>query len=71
MMATVTVSPKYQVVIPQELRRKMNVKPGQKLEAMLWGDHFVLVPKRSIAEVRGLFAGLVNDFQRDKTDREF
>ncbi len=70
-MATVTVSPKYQVVIPLDLRTRMNIKPGQKLEAMGWGGHIVLVPKRPIEEIRALFAGLTNDFQREKQDREF
>ncbi len=71
MMATVTVSPKYQVVIPLELRRRMNIKPGQKLEAMAWGGQIVLVPKRPVEEIRGMFAGLTNDFRREKQDREF
>lgn len=70
-MPTVTVSPKYQVVIPREVRTRMNIQPGQKLEAMVWDGHIVLVPRRPIEEIRAMFAGLTNDFQREKQDREF
>ncbi|KPF77756.1 hypothetical protein IP88_05605 [alpha proteobacterium AAP81b] len=69
-MSTVTVSPKYQVVIPQDVRRHMSIKPGQKLVAMAWGDHIVLVPQRPIHEIQALFKGMVNDFERER-DREF
>lgn len=69
-MATVTVSSKYQVVIPEEVRRELDIKPGQKLEAVVWGGRLTLVPSISIAEARGMLAGWPNDFQREKTDRD-
>lgn len=70
-MTAVTVSPKYQVVIPEALRRQLDIRPGQKLEAVVWEGRLTFVPTRTIAEARGMFAGLVNDFQREKTDRSF
>ncbi|WP_310496534.1 AbrB/MazE/SpoVT family DNA-binding domain-containing protein [Sandarakinorhabdus sp.] len=69
MMDTVTISPKFQIVIPQRIRERMGLVPGQKLRAMLWGDTLTYVPQLPIDEVRKHFAGLVNDFQRE-TDRE-
>lgn len=69
-MSAVTVSPKYQVVIPLDVRRHMNIKPGQKLVAMAWGDHIVLMPQRPVDEIQAVFKGMVNDFEREK-DREF
>jgi len=70
MMATVTVSPKFQVVIPQEVREAMGLKRGQKLTVYRKGEDIVLTPQITIAEARGMLAGLTNDFVRDKSDRE-
>ena len=68
-METVTISPKYQIVIPKALRDRMDIRPGQKLQAILRGDSLSLVPQRSLAEVQSLFAGQNNDFKREKIDR--
>jgi AbrB family looped-hinge helix DNA binding protein len=68
-MATVTVSPKFQVVIPQDVREQMQIRPGQKLRAMAWGKGIVLLPELGISGLRGLSRDLPNDFVRDKSDR--
>jgi AbrB family looped-hinge helix DNA binding protein len=68
-MATVTVSPKFQVVIPQAVREELRIKPGQKLEIMSWGNKLVLSRVVSMADLRGLCKGIPNDFVRDKSDR--
>lgn len=49
-METVTVSPKFQVVIPKRIREKLGLSPGQKVQAILYGDRIELVPVRSIKE---------------------
>lgn len=69
-MASVTVSPKFQVVIPQVVRERMKLRPGQKLAVFYTGGSIKLVPVIPIEDARGLFKGLVNDFQRDKSDRD-
>lgn len=71
MMITVTVSPKYQVVIPKDVREALNIEPGQKLSAMVWNGHIALIPMPTLGELRGMFKGTTNDFQREKQDREF
>ena len=45
-MTTVTVSPKYQIVIPKEIRERMGIKPGQKLRALTYGNRLEFVPFR-------------------------
>ena len=69
-MNTVTVSPKYQIVIPKAIRERLGVKPGQRMRAMIWGKTLTFVPQRSLEDVQALFAGLENDFVRDKSDRD-
>ena len=69
-MTAVTVSPKYQIVIPQEVRERLKLKPGQKL--FVWEHHGVirLEPKRSIRELFGIARGLEwKDDYRDRNDR--
>jgi AbrB family looped-hinge helix DNA binding protein len=56
-MTTVTVSPKYQIVIPKEIRERMGIKPGQKLRALTYGNRLEFVPEISIAEARGILKG--------------
>jgi len=43
-MYTVTVSPKFQVVIPQAIRKSLGLQPGQKLQAILYQDRIELIP---------------------------
>ena len=56
-MTTVTVSPKYQIVIPKEIRERMGIKPGQKLRALYYGNRLEFVPEISISEARGMLKG--------------
>ncbi|NQW16853.1 MAG: AbrB/MazE/SpoVT family DNA-binding domain-containing protein [Chloroflexi bacterium] len=57
-MTTVTVSPKYQIVIPKEIREQMGIKPGQKLIAIYYDNKLEFVPEVSIADARGMFKGM-------------
>ena len=52
-VVTVTVSPKYQVVIPSEVRERMKLKPGQKLAVVEKDGVVHLVPVRPLKEMRG------------------
>ncbi len=49
----VTVSPKYQVVIPREIRESLDLKPGQKVQALQYRDRIELVPFRPVKTLRG------------------
>jgi AbrB family looped-hinge helix DNA binding protein len=54
----VTVSPKFQVVIPKIVREGMGLAPGDKLQVIADGDRIVLVPSRPIKSLRGLAPGI-------------
>jgi AbrB family looped-hinge helix DNA binding protein len=65
MVATVTISPKFQVVIPKDIREKLGLRPGQKIQAVAYGDRIELIPVLPISEARGLFEGLDTDVPRE------
>ena len=64
-MTTVTVSPKYQVVIPKEVREALGIKVGERLDAIPYRGHVALVPVRSIKSARGFLKGIDTDVPRD------
>ena len=57
-MAVVTVSPKYQVVIPKHVREALGIRPGQKVEAFAVGNRVELVPVEPIQTFRGKYPDL-------------
>lgn len=67
-MAVVTVSPKFQVVIPKEIRKKLNLKPGQKLQVIQLDDRIEYIVLKDIREARGLLKNINTDVDR-KGDR--
>lgn len=69
-MATVTVSPKFQIVIPKELRDKLELRPGQKL-LMYELDGILYVDRpRPVQELRGMAKGIRwEESDRDRTER--
>ncbi|HEX9899504.1 MAG TPA: AbrB/MazE/SpoVT family DNA-binding domain-containing protein [Candidatus Methylomirabilis sp.] len=64
-MGTVTISPKYQVVIPKAIREKLGLSPGQKVQAILYGDRIELVPLRPMKEMRGFLRGIDTRVERE------
>lgn len=65
-MSVVTVSPKYQVVIPKLIRESLNLKPGQKLQVVQYENRIELIIEREIEELRGLLRGIDTSFEREK-----
>ncbi len=65
-MQTVTVSPKYQVVIPKEIRDTLQLRPGQKMRVIEYDGRIEMIPDRDIAELRGFLKGIDTDIQREK-----
>ena len=57
-METVTISPKYQVVIPSRLRKRLGVKPGQKVQVLLYDNRIEMIPVRPVQEARGFLKGI-------------
>ncbi len=64
-METVTISPKFQVVIPKRLRRKLGLCPGQKVQAIAYENRIELVPVRPIRKMRGFLKGIDPRVSRD------
>lgn len=54
----VTVSPKYQVVIPRPIRESLGLRPGQKVQALLYQDRVEFVPFRPVKGMRGFLRGI-------------
>jgi AbrB family looped-hinge helix DNA binding protein len=68
-VSTVTVSSKYQVVIPKDVRDRLRIRPGQKVEAFAVGGRVELVPVLPMSEMRGFLKGMDPNFEREP-DRE-
>ena len=65
-MTTVTVSPKYQVVLPREVREAMGIRPGQKVLVLRYENRIELIPVRGAREMRGFLKGIDTKVERDK-----
>ena len=64
-MQTVTVSPKYQIVIPRAVREALQLRPGQKMQIIEYDNRIELIPERDIAELRGFVKGINTTFKRE------
>jgi AbrB family looped-hinge helix DNA binding protein len=64
-METVTISPKFQVVIPKDIRERLKLRPGQKVQAILHRDRIELVPVRPMRAMRGFLDGLDTEVPRE------
>lgn len=69
-MKTVTVSSGYQIVIPRDLCRLLNIQGGQKLKAQVQGDHIELVPEPPLTAARGFLPGLDAKVERENDRTE-
>ena len=65
-MVTVTVSPKFQVVIPKQVREKLRIQPGQKLQILQFDDRIEFLPLQSIKDMRGFLKGIDTEVKRDR-----
>jgi len=68
-MEIVSVSTKYQVVIPRAARKQLHIEPGQKMQVIGYDDRVVFVPVRPIKAARGSLPGLDTTVARDEEDR--
>lgn len=68
-MEAVTVSPKFQVVIPKKVRQSLKIQPGQKLQVIEYGKTIVLIPVREVKEARGFLKGMSSEIEREEGDR--
>jgi AbrB family looped-hinge helix DNA binding protein len=65
-MQLVTVSPKYQIVIPKNVREALKIYPGQKMQIVEYAGRIELIPERDIKELRGFLKGINTEFKREK-----
>jgi len=63
-MDTVTVSTKYQVVIPREIRASLGIKPGTKFQVLRYDNRIELIPVKPLREMRGFLRGMDTAIER-------
>ncbi len=68
-MDAVTVSPKYQVVIPKAVRERTHITPGEKLQVLSFDDRIEFIRTQPMRKMRGFLQGLDSVFVRDEADR--
>jgi AbrB family looped-hinge helix DNA binding protein len=65
-METVTISPKFQVVIPKGIRTRLKLRAGQKIQAMVYQDRIELVPVRPVRQLKGFLRGIDTSVPREQ-----
>lgn len=65
-MGTVTVSPKFQIVIPSAIRKSLDIQPGQKVQVIRYGNRIELILLRPIQETRGFLKGIDTTVERER-----
>lgn len=68
-MDTATISTKYQIVIPQEIRNKFNIKPGQKIKFICYDNRLEIVPLIDLKELVGIFPNSDTTIDREDNER--
>jgi len=64
-MSAVKLSPKYQVVIPRDVRESLHLIPGQMMQVIAYGNRIELMPSRDINEMRGFLKGIDTTVNRE------
>jgi AbrB family looped-hinge helix DNA binding protein len=64
-MQIVTVSPKFEVVIPKEIRKALNLRPGQRMQVVEHEGRIEFIPERDLNELRGFLKGINTGFKRE------
>ncbi len=62
----VKISPKFQVVIPRAVRERLQLEPGQRVQALVYEDRIELIPVRPARALRGLLRGIDSTVARDR-----
>jgi AbrB family looped-hinge helix DNA binding protein len=64
-MKSVIISPKFQIVIPREIRETLQLSPGQKVQVIVYGNRIELIPERKIKKMRGFLKGINTNIERE------
>ena len=65
-MDTVTISPKFQVVIPRAIRESLGLAPGTKVQVVQYENRIEFIPVRKMRKMRGFLKGIDTTVERDK-----
>ena len=65
-MNVVTISPKFQVVIPLQIRQQLALEPGQKVRALAYENRVELIPERPLKSMRGFLRGMDTTMRRER-----
>jgi AbrB family looped-hinge helix DNA binding protein len=65
-METVKVSPKFQVVIPRKIRESLGIRPGQRIQVLIYEGRVEFIPLRRMKETRGFLRGIDTTVERDQ-----
>jgi AbrB family looped-hinge helix DNA binding protein len=65
-MSTVTLSPTFEVLIPEDIRTSLHLTPGEKLHVMPFAGRVELIPVRPIQQMRGFLSGMDTMIERDE-----
>ena len=65
-MATVKVSPKFQVVIPKEVRESLGIRAGQRVQVVTYEDRVEFIPLKPMKQMRGFLKGIDTRVPRDE-----
>ncbi len=64
-VSTVTISPKFQVVIPKDVREKLGLTPGQKVQTIVFEDRIELIPVKAVKKMKGFLKGIDTSVPRE------
>lgn len=64
-MDAVTVSPKFQVVIPLSVRQRLGIEAGQKMQVLAFGNRIEFLPIEQARQMRGFLQGIATDVTRE------
>ena len=64
-MTTITISPKFQIVIPKAIRERLGLRPGQKVQAIVYENRIELIPIRRMKQMRGFLRGIDTTVDRE------
>ena len=65
-MTTVTISPKYQIVIPKAIRESLGIQAGEKAQIIQYEDRIELIPLKDIRKMRGFLKGIDTTVKRER-----
>jgi len=65
-MITVSISPKYQIVIPKSVREALDIQPGQRVQVIQYQNRIELIPIRSMPAARGFLKGIDTSIEREE-----